>query len=424
MKQWSNTFSFILATTGAAVGLGNIWQFPALVSQGGWLFILLYLCCVLIIGLPMMLAELLLGQSSQSNAINGMQKLCQQSQCSHKWTWISYWGLATLFFIVAFYSVVSGWSLHYIYLTLTQQLNIQDPLESWSLLNHSPHLKLIGLTIFLALTTWVITQELQRGIEWISNRVMPCFFFILMTISCLVIYQQGISPIWHQLNQINSPPFFQTLHIALGQALFSLAVGAGCLFTYGAYVTQKKPITTATFIIILLNVSVGLMSTMTLFSVSGLSVGQGGHSLMFVALPKALAGIAYHNIILLSFFVLLFFAAWTSAISLLEPIVLTLSQKCGLQRKHTAIILGLLAWLLGAICCFNENIFTLIRILSTDYMLPLGALGYIIFTGWRFKRSLIQHQTPFLNFIFGIIRFCVPPIMILIIIINSMRSFS
>ena len=412
MKHWSNTISFVLATTGAAVGLGNIWQFPALVSQGGLLFVVLYLLCVLVVGLPMMVAELVLGQSSQHNAVIGMQRLCHNSHVAKQWSWISLWGLGTLFLIVSFYSVVSGWSLHYIYLSITQQLITEHSDLLWQQLNQSYATQILWLTVFIGLTAWVITNELKQGIEWISNRIMPIFFMILLVITITTLTHQGFEILQQQLLTPTSLSFLTTLKMALGQALFSLAVGAGCLFTYGAYLPKNQPLMRSTFIIIILNVSVGLMSAATLLTVNGTSLSHEGGNLMFVALPQALANIPYHSTILLSFFLLLFFAAWTSAISLLEPIVLTLSNQFNIERKVMAWIMALIIWVVGALCCLYPSWFNNIRTFSTDLMLPLGALGYMIFTGWKLDRNLIQthlHQNRWLWFM---IQFIVPVLII------------
>ena len=216
---------------------------------------------------------------------------------------------------------------------------------------------------------------------------------ILLVITITTLTHQGFEILQQQLFTPTSLSFLTTLKMALGQALFSLAVGAGCLFTYGAYLPKNQPLMRSTFIIIILNVSVGLMSAATLLTVNGTSLSHEGGNLMFVALMGHRRWQIYPitRPSLLSFFLLLFFAAWTSAISLLEHIVLTLSNQFNIERKVMAWIMALIIWVVGALCCLYPSWFNNIRTFSTDLMLPLGALGYMIFTGWKLDRSIIKH---------------------------------
>lgn len=408
--QWSNKWAFIFAATGAAVGLGNIWRFPYLMgSHGGSAFLLTYLIFLCVLGLPILMAEILIGRRARLNSIDSMGVLAIQHNHSCRWAWVSIWGALALILILSFYSVVSGWSIAYLWHGLStgfDHATQYSVVADWQRLIHHPLRLLLWHTIFMTLTIGVIFFGIEKGLERFTTWMMPALYIILFILVAIAAKAGNFHQAWRYLFHFDIHAIKTgTLVAALGQAFFTLAVGAGAMLTYGAYAPQKTSISFAVTVVAFFDVLVALLAGLAIFPlVFGFHLPvTSGPNLMYVTLPLAFAHVSMGNVIATLFFLLLLFAAWTSSINLAEPLVLILIQKKGLSRTRAAIVVGFSAWLLGItsilsfnlwshVQLFHQTIFDFSANLATNIILPIGGLGYAIFAGWILPRSVTENE--------------------------------
>lgn len=439
--QWSSRWSFILATTGAAVGLGNIWKFPYMAGKnGGGVFVIIYLLCIAVVGIPLMIGEIWLGRCGRRNPVSTFSLLAHENKCSPYWQYVGWWGAATLLCILSFYSVIAGWSLAYLGYAIQGRfagLTSLGVTRVWQTFQSSPLHLLFYHGAFMLLTLWVVARGVKKGIERASNLMMP---MLLLILALLVIYASHMSG-FHQgasfllsISQWHITP--SIIVEALGHAFFSLAIGVGCLLVYGAYLPQKTPIVSTTFIITAINLAVAILSGLAIFPIvfSYHLVPDVGAPLMFQTLPIAFAQMKGGHLLGALFFLLLLFAAWTSSISLLEPLVILLVERFKLTRLKAAILVGTVAWLLGigSLLSFNAwktyllwhrwSFFGVIAGLSTNVMLPIGGILFAIFIGWKMpKKNMLAELklSPVAFWVWlSLLRF-VAPIGILIVLLEA-----
>lgn len=399
-NTWSSRFNFILAATGAAVGLGAIWKFPYMTGDnGGSAFVLLSIACIIAVGIPIMLAEILLGRLGKANPITTLAKLAKSYKKSPHWAMLGIWGAIGLLLVLSFYSVIAGWSIAYIFKIWSFKLGNFDTeaiLNNFDNFLASPYQLVLWHSLFMLLTMGVVAQGVQKGIEKASKIMMPGLFFVLIILSSYSLY---IGDAKSALNFLFTPDFSKlNSHVfieALGQAAFSLAVGAGCMLVYGCYTEEKTKIASTSGIIACLIVVVSLLSGLAIFPLVfqyGLSPAEGP-GLVFKILPVAFnqmpMGAAFGSL----FFAMLLFAAWTSSISLGEPLVVTLTENFKINRKAASIYVGMTAWTLGTLgalsfnvladfTIFNHSIFSAMADTVTNIILPFGAIGFAVFAGW------------------------------------------
>lgn len=399
-EQWSSKLGFILATTGAAVGLGNIWKFPYMAgTHGGSAFVLVYMVCVLVIGVPLMFAEMLIGRMGQHNPVNSLTILAKRYNCHPAWPTLGWLGACTLWLVLSFYSVVAGWSIYYLIETLMghlQGLNASHIHAMWQGFMASPGQLAACHTAFMCLTLWVVNRGVQQGLERASKYMMPCLFGILIVLVGYGASLAGFEQAWHFLFAVRLDDITSSVIIsAMGHAFFTLAVGAGCILVYGAYVPQKQPIGPSIAWIVSLDVLVAVLAGMAIFPLvfTYHLPPQSGPGLMFEALPVAFAQMGGGIFFGALFFLLLIFAAWTSSISLAEPLVMMLTERTAWSRCTASCWVGGSAWLMGMVCLMSFNvlhhvlifqhwdIFDAITDLTTNLMLPIGGLGFAWFAG-------------------------------------------
>ncbi len=449
---WSGSRGFILAATGAAVGLGNIWKFPYMAGDnGGSAFVMVYLLAILLIGIPLMVAEILLGRMGRENPINTMSKLAKVNNRSQYWQFIGWWGAFGLVLTLSFYSVVAGWAVGYFfkYSSLvfhelitsnhtTAHLSHTAILNEWQNFIGSAYNLTLWHTVFMLITLGVVVAGVTKGIERASNIMMPLLFIILIILA-------GYSCVYGDLsagiNFLFKPDFTKlnsTVVIdALGHAFFTLAVGAGCMLTYGAYLPEHTSIVKSVLIITVLDVMVAFLSGLAIFPIvfANNLAPNAGPDLMFKVLPLAFSVIPFGGFVGCLFFLLLIFAAWTSSISMAEPLVMILIEKVKLPRFISCIIVGVTCWVIGlcALLSFNEwqnilifnrwTIMDALMDLTTNIILPIGGLLFAIFAGWKLNpnsaRNILARQH---DHHFNIWRFLIKyiaPIGILLVLINS-----
>ncbi|MAJ81343.1 MAG: sodium-dependent transporter [Legionellales bacterium] len=429
--RWTSSFYFILAATGAAVGLGSIWKFPYEVGiHGGGLFVICYLFFIFIIGIPSLMAEILTGVIGRSDPVNVFHELHKKFKTSIYWKALGYLSLITLLMIFSFYSVVAGWTLDYLiwatFGDLHHASNSQIVLH-WEQLQQSIPTMLLDHSVFSLLTGLVVIFPLKKGLERASKILMPLLFLIVIALVCITLFLPGRNEAIHYLFHVDWNMFSVSMIIvALGNACFTLAIGAGCMLVYGAYLPKDTQLMPVASCVAILNAFVALMSGFAIFSVvyTYHLNPSSGPGLMFVTLPICFHQVNHGYFMAMGFFILLFIAAWTSAISLVEPLVTYIGERLAIQRPLAAIIAIFSGWFigLGTLLSFNvgknwtflgfQNFFECINFLTTDVFLNIGILGYTVFVGWCLSRSVLYDmmkmpETVF-NIWYGIIRYLLP----------------
>jgi len=417
-SQWSSRFTFIMATTGAAVGLGNIWKFPYMAGEnGGGLFVLFYLIAVALIGIPTMMAEILIGRLGRHNPVNTLELVATHAGKTPQWKLLGWWGALGLVLVLSFYSVIAGWSIGYLLKAWFGEFNGLSAHQVQVLWQHflsNPYTLILWHTLFMSITLWVVARGVKQGLERAANIMMPGLFFVLII---LLIYSIFVGDFKAAFNFLLMPNFKEisasALIYALGHAFFTLAIGAGAMLVYGAYLPKDTKLGSSVCIIAALDVLVALFSGLAIFSLVfkyGLPP-EGGPGLMFKVLPIAFAQMPAGQWFGGLFFLLLWFAAWTSSISMAEPLVVLLVERRGLTRNRASFLIGLLCWFLGlfALLSFNawENIrilgFTIFEVMAdttTNIILPIGGILFAYFAGWVIAPKDAKHgllmENPFL----------------------------
>ncbi len=444
--HWSSRAAFVLAATGSAVGLGNIWRFPYLTGEnGGGAFVLVYIACVIVVGLPLMMAEIMLGRRGRSSPINTMRHLVEDEGHSKLWELLGWSGVAAGFLILSFYSVIAGWTLIYIFEAATGTFNGATA-ETVGLmftdLLASPWI-MFGLhTTFIAMTVFVVGRGVEQGLEKAVKFLMPALFLILLL---LVAYSMTTGHFMEGVRFLFTPDFSKlqpgTVLVALGQAFFSLSLGMGAIMAYGAYLPEDASIPRISVTVALADTGVALIAGLAIFPIvfaNGLEPGQGP-GLIFVTLPIAFADMGFGQIYGTLFFLLLAFAAWTSTISLIEPAVAWLVEQRGLRRLPAAMVCGGIAWVIGigSVLSFNHwqtytligrNFQEFIEHIAANIMLPLGGLAIAVYAGWFLsKKASVEEMGAGDGKVYKTWRFLVryvTPILVIIVFLNASGIWS
>lgn len=429
-EKWSSRLGFIVATAGAAIGLGNIWRFPYMAgTQGGGAFVIVFLACVLLIGIPMMLAEMAIGRRAQKNPVSALDELAQHSGHSRRWRLVGVLGALTSLLILSFYSVVGGWSIYYFVEAVKGTFNHASAnaiQHVWTGLMASPAQMTLWHTIFMALTIAVIVAGVVNGIERATKIMMPALY-VMLSILVVYAYHHGyFTQAWHFLFDVRIDQI--TPHVviaALGHAAFSLAVGVGALLIYAAYTPAKSKLVSSVFIVVVLDVLVAIMAGLAIFPLVFRFhlAPSSGPGLMYETLPIAFANIASGQWIGCIFFLLLIFAAWTSSINLAEPVVAVVCDWLGCKRSHASLLVGMSAWFIGLLSALSSNtlssvhiagmdLFSFISNLATDILCPLGGIGFALFAGWVMLKKDNQESLGTSRIIFNtwylLIRYVAP----------------
>ncbi len=404
--EWSSRWAFVLAAAGSAVGLGNIWKFPYLAGEyGGGAFVLVYLACVAVIGVPIMMAEIMLGRRGRQSPINTMRTLAKEERLSSHWQWLGWAGVLAGFMILSYYSVVGGWTLAYVFRTGAGMfLGVSPEVVSsaFDAFIADPEKVLAWHTIFMAMTMIVVSRGVKSGLEQAVRYLMPALFLLLLL---LVGYAMNTGFFGQGLEFMFAPDFSKItgwgILTAMGQAFFSLSLGMGAIMVYGSYLPHTASITRSAIHVAVADTVVAVLAGMALFPIifaNHLDPAQGV-GLVFKSLPLAFArmpgGVFFGTL----FFVLLVFAAWTSAISLVEPAVAYLVENRGMNRVRAAMYVGIGVWLLGLGTIFSFNIwsaytlfrsmtfFDVVDFLTSNIMLPVGGFVIAVFAGWLLPRK-------------------------------------
>ena len=410
--MWSSRLIFILAAAGSAVGLGNIWRFPYVAGEnGGGAFVLVYLACIFLIGIPIMASEILIGRAGRQSPINSMRSVAIESGASPGWQVVGWMGALAGFMILSFYAVIAGWVLSYV-IMLGSGVFVGADAD----LANSTFSGFVGnawsvvgwFTGFMVLTIFITARGVGRGLETTVKYLMPTLFVLLVV---LVIYAAVTSG--HFMEGVSFLFSFEfekltwgSVLIAMGQAFFTLSLGMGAIMAYGAYMPKDASIIGTATTIALMDTGVALMSGLIIFPLvfaNGLE-SSAGPGLMFVTLPLAFGQMAGGQFFGCIFFILVAFAAITSAISLVEPAVAWIVEKLQTTRVVAALLVGALVWLLGLGSAFSTNILSDVFIVgemtfldTMDYVtnnivLPLGGIFIALFAGWILDRKIRDEE--------------------------------
>ncbi|WP_249976255.1 sodium-dependent transporter [Vreelandella olivaria] len=408
--QWSSRMGFVLAATGSAVGLGNIWRFSYMVGDsGGAAFVLVYLACVTLVGLPILVAEWMIGRRGQKNPINAMAELAANHGKSKAWALIGVSGVLAAFLILSFYSVIGGWSLNYTLSSVIGTFSGQDADGINGLFGGmlaSPGTLLLWHTAFMVLVIGIVARGVTKGLESAARWMMPALVVLMLILAGYGVasgyFGEALAfmfrPDWSALTG-------SIVLAAMGQAFFTLSLGMGIMMAYGSYLGEEVDLISTARTVIILDTIIALLAGLAIFPIvfaNGLSAGEGP-GLIFVTLPLAFGNMAGGTILGLMFFLLLTFAALTSAISLLEPTVEMLEERTAMSRITATLTSGLGVWLLGvaALLSFNVwsgvlffglNIFDFLDTFTSKILLPLTGLGAIVFAAWCLKRESVEAE--------------------------------
>ncbi|MBT3346679.1 MAG: sodium-dependent transporter [Gemmatimonadetes bacterium] len=422
-EQWGTSAGFILAATGSAIGLGNLWKFPFITWENkGGAFVLLYLVCIVGVGLPIMMAELLIGRRTQKSAVGALK-----AAIGPRWGWVGAWGVLGGYIVLSFYVVVAGWSLFYFAKTVGWSLTgFPADIQTGDLFVETVGnggLQLLLSALFLAGTVGIVYFGIHSGIERLARFSLPVLFVILLFLFGSALTMDGAG---EALAFIFRPSFSElapgSILEALGHSFFTLGLGIGLMTTYGSYVPKGRSLVQAAGIIVVLDTLIALVATIIMFSViftvEGMAEQVGGSTagMLFISLPKLFYDVVPLGVVLGPlFYLLVAVAALTSTISLLELVVSYFIDEWSMPRPRATLISGaaifsctmLSALSLGAVGALSDfqvfhgksGVFATLDHFASNWILPLGGLGITLGAGWFLTRQeteseLVDDSTP------------------------------
>lgn len=434
-EQWSSKIGFILSAAGSAIGVGAIWKMPYVTGMsGGGAFFLLFILFSLFMGFPLLLAEFIIGRSTQKEAVSAYRSLAPNSN----WHWIGKLGVFTCFLLLSFYSVIGGWIVIYFVKGLFGGI-ISDGADYGSVFNATignPILVIAAQFIFLAATVLVVAKGIQNGIEKVSKILMPALFLLFIV---LIVRSLTLDNAMEGVKFFLAPDFSrmtsQSVLFAMGQAFFSLSVGVSVMVTYSSYLSKKESLIQPAISIVAMNLLIALLAGLAIFPAVfslGLEPAEGP-GLLFVVLPAVFDQIVFGEGFLLGFLSLFLFATLTSAFSMLEIIVAAIVKGKEEKRTKYSYIIGIFIFVVGVpsalsysafsdILIFSKNLFDSADYLVSNILMPLGVLLISIFVSYKIKKStlreeLLQHSrlgaTAF-SIWFFIMRFIIPLVIIIV----------
>lgn len=386
--QWTSNLGFIMAAAGSQIGLGNLWKFPYLAgSNGGGAFVFVYLIIVLLVGFTLMLGEVLIGRHTQLGAVGAYKKL------SEKWTWLGGLGVLAGFLILSFYSVVGGWVINYMVKSIAGILSAAD----FGALITSPVEPILYHAVFMLVNLIIVMAGISGGIEKASKIMMPALFIMTIIVMIRSLTLEGAM---EGVKFLLAPDFSaidgSVILAALGQVFFSLSLGMGCMVTYGSYLSKDENLVTSSLTTPLLDTATAILAGLTILPAVfafGFDPSEGP-GLLFVTLPAVFSKMPFGNFFAFIFFTLVFFAALTSAISLLEVTVAYLVDQFNWERKKATFAMTGIIFLIGAAASLGlgvwdhitvlpgKDIFDSLDFTASNVLLPLGGMLMSIFIGW------------------------------------------
>ena len=443
---FTSTFGVLVATLGSAVGLGNIWKFPALTGlNGGAGFLLVYLLATLLVGLPVMIVETMLGRAARANAVSTFEQLEPRQG---GWKIIGWMGFVAALLIMSFYSGVAGWVYAYIFKAMSGEIATTDPKiagAAFGQLVSNPVASLIWQWVVLGITGGIIMLGVAKGIEAVTRRLMPLLFLLLLILCARSLTLPGAS---EGLAFLFSPDFSKitpaVLLTALGLAFFKLSIGMGTMLTYGSYFRPDQNIPATTARVMLADLSVSLLAGMAIFpAVFAFGFAPAaGPSLVFMTIPAVFTSMPGGTLFMTLFFILTAAASVGAILSLLEVPVAILTERFGVGRKQASVYTILMIAALGVpaslsnstmadVKIFGMNAFDLFDFLSSNVLLPLGGILICLFVGWVYGLPQIEKQLSndgklanagVIKAVFFLIR-VVTPLAIAVVLLHGLKLF-
>ena len=444
---FTSTFGVLLATLGSAVGLGNIWKFPSLTGMnGGAGFLLVYLLATLLVGLPVMIVETMLGRAARANAITTFEKVAPRNQ----WWWkiIGWMGFVAALLIMAFYSDVAGWVYAYIFKAISGEISTTDPkvaAEVFGKLVSNPVSSLVWQWVVLGVTGSIIMLGVSKGIEAVARKLMPLLFILLLVLCVRSLTLPGAM---QGLAFLFSPDFAKitpaVVLTAMGLAFFKLSIGMGTMLTYGSYFRADQNIPATATRVMFADLSISLLAGIAIFpAVFALGFEPAaGPSLVFMTIPAVFTSMPGGTVFMTLFFILTAIASVGAILSLLEVPIAILSERFGLGRKSASFLTILAIGLLGVpatlsqsltaeLKIFGMNPFDLFDFLSSNVLLPLGGILICLFVGWVYGLPELEKQLsnngtlrnkPLVKIVFFLIRY-VTPLLIAAVLLHGLKVF-
>lgn len=399
--SFSSKFGVIAAAAGSAIGLGNIWRFPYVAGEnGGGAFLFVYLISILVIGIPVMLSEFVIGRSAQKNPYGAFKSLAP----GKPWYLIGIMGVAAAFMILAFYTVVAGWTLEYIYQSFTGSLSARSTgqlAEMFDEFRYNSIRPVLWFFVFMVFTGWIVIAGIKNGIEKYTKFLMPLLFLMLIGMGIYVLTFEGAGK---GLNFLFRPDFSKitpaVILEALGQAFFSLSIGMGTLITYGSYIKKNDNLGTTAISVAGADTLIAIIAGIAIFpaifafaDIENMAVANvSGEGLVFITLPGILFSIPGGYILSTMFFILLAVAALTSTISVLEVIVAYFVEELGMIRKRATVVATVSVSFLGILSVFFTGVFDFLNFTTANILLPLGGFFIVIFVGYFYGRKKTREE--------------------------------
>lgn len=396
--SFSSKFGVIAAAAGSAIGLGNIWRFPYVLGQnGGGAFLLIYLLFIAAIGIPVMMSEFVIGRKAQRNPVGAFNKIAPGS----RWHLVGMLGVVSAFIILAFYTVVAGWTLEYLvqsvkWMILSGEIGFSEMSNTETRSFFTEHYDrfisgiwrpILWFAVMMFFTGYIVISGIKNGIEKYAKVLMPILLLLLMILVVRSVTlegaREGIVFLFNpDFSAIGRAPV-RIIIEALGQAFFSLSIGMGTLITYGSYIQKKENLAGTAVSVAVADTSIAVIAGLAIFpAVFAFGIDPGeGPELVYITLPVIFQNMAGGLIWAFMFFLLLCFAAITSTISVLEVIVAYLSEQLAMSRRNAAILAMISVGLLGILCAVSRDVFSVFNA-SPDLMLPLGGFFIVVFVGW------------------------------------------
>ena len=439
-ENFSGRFGVIAAAAGSAIGLGNVWRFPYICGQnGGGAFLMIYILCVVLMGLPIMLSEFGIGRRAQRNAYRAFRILSPEKP----WHLIGVMGIVAAFTILSFYSAVGGWTIEYIIRSVTNTISIH-PAEQFNSFIAESYMPLAFQLIFIALSLIVVMMGVQKGIESSAKILMPMLLLLMIILCVRSVTLPGAS---EGLVFLLKPDFSKltgnSVLLAMGQAFFSLSLGMGCLITYGSYIRRDEDLVRSAGMIAAADSLIAVLAGVAIFpAAAAFHIEPGsGPGLVFITLPGIFQQMTGGMIFSACFFIVLCIAALTSAISLLEVVVTFCVEEMKLRRKAATALVAACVFLLGIPCSlslglfpglklFGLGFFDLMDYTSSNLLLPIGGFFIALYVGWALKKNITVRELNsrgsrnfiYVRIFFFLIRYIIPAAILAIFVSGILRN--
>ncbi|MCW4151145.1 sodium-dependent transporter [Halomonas sp. 18H] len=442
--QWLGRWGFVLAATGSAVGLGNVWKFPYMTGEyGGGAFVLVYLVCILAVGVPVMMTEILLGRRGRGSPIDAIGRMASESGRSPAWSVLGWMAMLCGFLILSFYVVVAGWSFAYLWKMLSGGLagsSVDDMASIFAANNANPWSLGAWSSLVAVATMLIVGKGVQSGIEKSVSWMMPGMVIMLVIMIGYGAFSGGFGEALTFLFAFNANSLSsEGMLAAMGHAFFTLSLASGAILTYGSYLPRQASIARTTLTVALADTLVALMAGLAIFPVifaNGLEPGSGP-GLIFMSLPLAFQAMPLGTLFGILFFVMLSMAALTSSISMVEATVSWLTDNKGLSRRSAAWGTGIVLWLISTMAMLSFNVgaewtllgkhfFDWLDFLTSRLMMPLGGLGMALMAGFVLNRASLREELGLSPTAHGLWLFMVryvSPLGIVVIFVDALGWF-